>query len=81
MDESAILQAPGRRLTLAQIYERISSLFGYYREGNKRGWQNSVRHSLSVNEAFKKMERPGHAGKGSCWTLAPGMETQSAKDL
>ncbi|RMD39678.1 hypothetical protein DV735_g5438, partial [Chaetothyriales sp. CBS 134920] len=77
----AILRAPNRRLTLAQIYEWISSTFAFYREDSKQGWHNSIRHNLSLNKAFQKMERPkGDAGKGSYWVIQPGMEATFLKD-
>ncbi|EXJ86476.1 hypothetical protein A1O3_03427 [Capronia epimyces CBS 606.96] len=77
----AILRAPHRRLTLAQIYEWISSTFAYYREDTKQSWHNSIRHNLSLHKAFKKQERPkGDAGKGSYWVIEPGMEAQFIKD-
>lgn len=76
----SILRAPGRRLTLAQIYKWISDSFSYYRASDA-GWQNSIRHNLSLNKAFIKQERPkDDPGKGNYWAIEPGMEAQFVKD-
>ncbi|EEA24660.1 forkhead transcription factor (Sep1), putative [Talaromyces marneffei ATCC 18224] len=76
----AILRAPGRKLTLAQIYKWISDTFAFYRSGDA-GWQNSIRHNLSLNKAFIKQERPkDDPGKGNYWAIEPGMEAQFVKD-
>ncbi|KAI9845885.1 MAG: hypothetical protein M1838_001515 [Thelocarpon superellum] len=76
----SILRAPHRRLTLAQIYKWISDNFSYYR-GIETGWQNSIRHNLSLNKAFVKQERPkDDPGKGNYWVIESGMEAQFIKD-
>ncbi|KAH0538237.1 hypothetical protein FGG08_005156 [Glutinoglossum americanum] len=76
----AILRAPNRRLTLAQIYKWISDTFAYYRT-SETGWQNSIRHNLSLNKAFVKQERPkDDPGKGNYWALEVGMEHQFMKE-
>ena len=76
----AILRAPNRRLTLAQIYKWISDTFSYY-QSSDAGWQNSIRHNLSLNKAFIKQERPkDDPGKGNYWAIEPGMEKQFLKD-
>ena len=75
----AILRAPDRRLTLAQIYKWISETFTYYRTSDS-GWQNSIRHNLSLNKAFVKQERPkDDPGKGNYWTVEAGQEYQFVK--
>ena len=73
----AILRSPERKLTLAQIYKWISDSFGHYRRANDSGWQNSIRHNLSLNKAFIKQERPkDDPGKGNYWAIKPGCESQ-----
>ncbi|GJJ69429.1 hypothetical protein EMPS_01775 [Entomortierella parvispora] len=65
----AISESPLQRLTLCDIYAWIKDRHPYYQYSSS-GWQNSIRHNLSLNKAFQKLERNmGEPGKGCFWTL------------
>ncbi|KAK9478315.1 hypothetical protein V1514DRAFT_352519 [Lipomyces japonicus] len=57
--------ATERGMSLSDIYQAIQELFPYYRYA-PYGWQNSVRHNLSLNKLFVKIAKEG---KGWLWGL------------
>lgn len=70
MITQAILSTDEGVISLADIYKYISSNYAYYRFA-KTGWQNSIRHNLSLNKAFEKVpRRPNEPGKGMKWRIS-----------
>ncbi|CEP06992.1 hypothetical protein [Parasitella parasitica] len=73
----AILSSKDGRLTLNDIYQWISQKYPVFSMGNG-GWQNSIRHNLSLNKKwfYKIDRRPTQAnpGKGCYWALIAGTE-------
>ncbi|KAI8319142.1 winged helix DNA-binding domain-containing protein, partial [Martensiomyces pterosporus] len=73
----AILASETKQLTLREIYESINDMYPQICQGPDVGWQNTIRHNLSLNQCFKRIPRhqlpPNLSsklrGKGSYWTV------------
>jgi len=67
----AIISTNEQCLSLNNIYEWIKAHYSFYRFATA-GWQNSIRHNLSLSPTFEKIpRRPNEPGKGMKWRLAP----------
>lgn len=69
MISQAILSTADHAMSLADIYDWIATKYSFYRF-SKSGWQNSIRHNLSLNKAFEKVARKANEpGKGMKWQI------------
>ncbi|KAI9480346.1 MAG: fork head domain-containing protein [Benjaminiella poitrasii] len=72
----AILESENERMTLRDIYSWITNKYPALYNAEDTGWQNTIRHNLSLNRCFKKVPRSEltgtrHRGKGGYWTIDP----------
>ncbi|XP_063695504.1 probable cyclin-dependent serine/threonine-protein kinase DDB_G0292550 isoform X2 [Culicoides brevitarsis] len=64
----AIEDSPTKALPVKEIYSWITQHFPYFKSA-PNGWKNSVRHNLSLNKSFQKVEKAANLGKGSLWMV------------
>ena len=69
MIAQSIMRSHYKRATLSEIYNYMTDTFEVLKKrGN--GWRNCVRHTLSLNECFVKLNRPEN-GRSCNWTVHP----------
>ncbi|BES93930.1 Hypothetical protein NTJ_06739 [Nesidiocoris tenuis] len=66
----SIEDSKGKALPVKEIYSWILDHFPYYKNA-PTGWKNSVRHNLSLNKCFRKVDKAPNLGKGSLWMVDP----------
>ena len=71
----AIESSPTKMLPVREIYSWIMLKFPFYKSAPS-GWRNSIRHNLSLNKCFCKVEksrlpRGTYMPKGSYWMIDP----------
>ncbi|KAI5282097.1 hypothetical protein KEM54_002984, partial [Ascosphaera aggregata] len=66
----ALMSTETRTMSLQQIYDWVASNSNKARDHSSKGWQNSIRHNLSMNAAFEavKVSDP-EAKPQSVWVL------------
>ncbi|EAS33546.2 uncharacterized protein CIMG_04570 [Coccidioides immitis RS] len=70
----ALMSAPGHGMVLKEIYEWFEKHTNKAKDPDSKGWQNSIRHNLSMNAAFeavREISSPGGSPKksGNVWVL------------
>lgn len=76
----ALRQSEAGSMCVRDIYAYIVKHFPYYLTA-KSGWKNSIRHNLSLNKYFTKVERKEGSSKSSLWKIAPLMHEQLDRDI
>ncbi|PFH56581.1 hypothetical protein XA68_16283 [Ophiocordyceps unilateralis] len=81
MITQAIVNAPDGKLNLNGIYTFITKNYSYYRHQQAAGWQNSIRHNLSLNKAFDKVARSSdEPGKGMKWQIVADVREELVRN-
>ncbi|OJD40494.1 forkhead domain-containing protein [Diplodia corticola] len=67
----ALMERPDHTMVLRDIYDWFKRYTDKPKESNTKGWQNSIRHNLSMNGAFQKVEQPAgeDSKKTNMWCL------------
>lgn len=69
----ALKNSKSGSLPVSEIYNFMCRHFPYFKTA-PNGWKNSVRHNLSLNKCFEKIEKPALNGaqrKGCLWAMNP----------
>ncbi|MCJ1389025.1 hypothetical protein MMC18_001878 [Xylographa bjoerkii] len=70
----ALKSVPNHRMVLKEIYEWFEKNTDKAKNNSSKGWQNSIRHNLSMNGAFTKVDLlppSDDVKKGCIWVLEP----------
>lgn len=70
-------------LPVNEIYDFMTENFPYFKTA-PTGWKNSVRHNLSLNKCFEKIEKPSKNGtqrKGYLWAMNPAKVEKMEEEL
>uniref|UniRef100_A0A8C5H2K1 Fork-head domain-containing protein n=1 Tax=Gouania willdenowi TaxID=441366 RepID=A0A8C5H2K1_GOUWI len=69
-------------LPVSEIYSFMTEHFPYFKTAPD-GWKNSVRHNLSLNKCFEKVEnKNGNTSRKGClWTLNPAKVEKMQEEL
>ncbi|KAI8932260.1 hypothetical protein NX059_010461 [Plenodomus lindquistii] len=76
----ALLHADNHTMILRDIYDWFKKHTDKAAASETKGWQNSIRHNLSMNGAFEKVDQPGEESrKGFMWRLSASALREGVK--
>ncbi|KAI9773111.1 MAG: hypothetical protein M1840_008232 [Geoglossum simile] len=75
----ALMSAPEHKMVLNEIYDWFRNTYEKFNKDKGKGWQNSIRHNLSMNGAFTKVEKSDDSAKGFIWVLEPSAIREGVK--
>ncbi|KAK4987832.1 hypothetical protein LTR66_007497 [Elasticomyces elasticus] len=64
-----LMDTPGHQLSLREIYAWIQQRVPRAQDPSSIGWKNSIRHNLSMNQAFTQGEKNSGDKRVSLWRL------------
>eukprot|EP00095_Tigriopus_kingsejongensis_P007636 maker-scaffold1040_size68023-snap-gene-0.20 protein:Tk07636 transcript:maker-scaffold1040_size68023-snap-gene-0.20-mRNA-1 annotation:"forkhead box protein n1" len=71
-------------MSVSEIYKFMCEHFPYFKTAPS-GWKNSVRHNLSLNKCFEKIEKPAVNGsnqrKGCLWAMNPAKVSKMDEEV
>lgn len=79
----ALKNSKNGSLPVSEIYNFMCENFPYFKTAPD-GWKNSVRHNLSLNKCFAKVDNPKltqGAKKGCLWALNPAKVTKMEDEI
>ncbi|RUS73509.1 hypothetical protein EGW08_018724 [Elysia chlorotica] len=79
----ALKNSKNGSLPVSEIYSFMCENFPYFKTA-PAGWKNSVRHNLSLNKCFAKVDNPKlsqGAKKGCLWALNPAKVTKMEDEI
>merc|ERR1719361_14417 len=80
----ALKNSPNGSMSVSEIYKFMCEHFPYFMTA-PNGWKNSVRHNLSLNKCFEKIEKPSANGtnqrKGCLWAMNPEKITKMDEEV
>ncbi|KAH0562225.1 hypothetical protein GP486_003081 [Trichoglossum hirsutum] len=75
----ALMSTPDHKMVLNEIYDWFRNTFEKFNKAKGKGWQNSIRHNLSMNGAFTKVGKSDDSAKGFIWVLEPSAIREGVK--